>query len=112
MNLKNDMNSEKEPFEAFFEKVKVLMAKCYSDHPTGISCLDARPIWAAGLSDTDYDLAMRGSFTVEAAAAYLGVSDRWVREAIKDGRLPARMIGKGYRIQKAHLDSILGDPRS
>ena len=67
-----------------------------------------RPYWAAKLTDTDFDLSQRGSFTVAASAAYLGVSERWGRQAIKRGIFPAKRIGKGDRIQKAHLDAILG----
>ena len=70
--------------------------------------VDDRPCWAALLPDAEYELTTRGVFNVRAAAAYLGTSPGYVRKLISTGKLVARKVGKHLRIQKAHLDSILG----
>lgn len=46
--------------------------------------------------------------TTEEAAKLLGISARRVLVLIKDGRLPARMIGKSrvYLIERADLEKI------
>ncbi len=53
--------------------------------------------------------------TVEEAAASLRVSVQTVRDAIKTGGLPARLIGKGWRIDldalKAWVASGTGEGR-
>ena len=48
--------------------------------------------------------------TVQAAAGYLKVSPRTIRNWIKDGKLPAKQFnGAGYRIQKRDLEQIQTD---
>lgn len=66
---------------------------------------EQRPSWATGLTEKDCDLAMRGSFTVAAAVAYTGVSDKTIRRLIKEGALEAKRIGNGFRISKSSLDA-------
>jgi excisionase family DNA binding protein len=41
------------------------------------------------------------------AAAYLGRSPAWVRERVKDGRLPARFDGSRFVIPRVQLDAWL-----
>lgn len=65
--------------------------------------LERRPRWAKGLPEKDYDLAMRGVFSTLAAAAYTGLSEATIRQAITKGELVARKQGKGWRIQKRDL---------
>ena len=48
--------------------------------------------------------------TVDVAAAHLQVHRKTVLRYIRDGRLPATKIGKGYRIRRADLDSFAGAP--
>jgi excisionase family DNA binding protein len=67
-----------------------------------------RPLWAVHLPDDEYAWVLRGLFGVLAAAAYLGTSDRYVYKLVSKGKLPARRVGKYLRIQKVHLDGILG----
>ncbi|HEY9724458.1 MAG TPA: helix-turn-helix domain-containing protein [Oscillatoriaceae cyanobacterium] len=67
-----------------------------------------RPIWARGLDDRTYDLALRGQFAVVAAAEYAGVSDKTIRKLINTGALEAKRIGNGFRIQKSSLDAYFG----
>lgn len=45
--------------------------------------------------------------TAEEAAASLRVDVRTVREAIKNGGLPARLVGRGWRIEESALRSWL-----
>lgn len=65
-----------------------------------------RPIWARGLDDVEWDLAVRGLFRVNAAAAYLGVSPKDIYRRIKSG-LEAIRVGKHYLVRKERLDEIL-----
>lgn len=67
-----------------------------------------RPYWARELPEDEYAMALRGLFGVEAAAAYIGTSDRFVRNLVADGALEARKVGRRLRIQKAQLDGYLG----
>lgn len=67
-----------------------------------------RPTWAKELPDRDFELAMRGSFTTLAAAAYTGLSDGTLRRAVMSGDLEALKRGKGLRFQKRHLDAYAG----
>jgi excisionase family DNA binding protein len=48
--------------------------------------------------------------TVEFAAAHLQVHRKTVLRYIRDRRLPATKIGKGYRIRRADLDAFAGAP--
>lgn len=66
------------------------------------------PSWASKLAPDEYAMAMRGVFGVEAAAAYLGTSTRYVYKLVRQGKIPARKVGRYLRIQKAHLDEFLG----
>lgn len=67
-----------------------------------------RPYWAKQLPEDEYAMAMRGLFGVEAAAAYIGTSVRFVRDLVAGGAIEARKVGRRLRIQKAQLDSYLG----
>lgn len=66
------------------------------------------PRWTSKLSDTDLALLEDGHFTVDAAAARLSVSTRWVYQAISKSDLPAQRVGMRWIIQKADVDRILG----
>ncbi len=66
-----------------------------------------RPAWAKALSDVEFEFALRDHFSVEAAAAYLGVSVPWVQQRTRSGELPHRFVGARKRIRKADLDRIL-----
>jgi excisionase family DNA binding protein len=48
--------------------------------------------------------------TVDVAAAHLQLHRKTVLRYIRDGRLPATKIGKGYRIRRADLDTFAGAP--
>jgi len=48
--------------------------------------------------------------TVETAAALLQLHPKTVLRYIRDDRLPATKIGKGYRIRRADLDTFTGVP--
>lgn len=43
------------------------------------------------------------AFTPEQAATYLGKTENWVREAIRDGRIPHTYVGKSPRLTAAHI---------
>lgn len=49
-------------------------------------------------------------YTVERAAARLGLHGKTVLRAIREGRLRATRIGKAYRITKSDLDAFAGVP--
>lgn len=42
-------------------------------------------------------------FTPEEAALLLGKSPSWIREAIRDGRIPHTNVGKSPRLTAAHI---------
>lgn len=46
-------------------------------------------------------------YTTRETANLLRITDRTVRQWIKDGKLPAVKVGSGWRIQKADLDQLL-----
>ena len=48
--------------------------------------------------------------SVEQVAAQLGLHVRTVRNYVRDGRLKAVRIGKQYRIARADLDALTGQP--
>jgi excisionase family DNA binding protein len=48
-----------------------------------------------------------GAFNIMQAAAYSGVRCSAVEEAIRDGRLPGRRLGRNIIILKPDLDSFL-----
>ncbi|MEV4110367.1 helix-turn-helix domain-containing protein [Nonomuraea sp. NPDC049695] len=49
-------------------------------------------------------------YTVEQAAALLGLHVKTVRNYVRDGRLPAVRVGKRYRIAKDDLAAFAGLP--
>lgn len=51
---------------------------------------------------TAADLELR-CFTPEQAADILGKTENWVREAIRDGRIPHTSVGKSPRMTAAHI---------
>ncbi|WP_328746381.1 helix-turn-helix domain-containing protein [Streptomyces sp. NBC_00285] len=51
---------------------------------------------------TAADLELR-CFTPEQAADILGKTEWWVREAIRDGRIPHTNVGKSPRMTAAHI---------
>jgi excisionase family DNA binding protein len=48
--------------------------------------------------------------TVDTVADHLQLHPKTVLRYIRDGRLPARKIGKAYRIRRADLDAFAGTP--
>jgi len=46
--------------------------------------------------------------TTKQAAEKLGVGIRWIQVLIKDGRLPARKIGRDYLIKEKDLKLVEG----
>src|SRR6185312_3218275 len=48
--------------------------------------------------------------TVDFAAGRLQLHPKTVLRFIRDGRLPAKRIGKSYRIRRADLDALAGAP--
>lgn len=66
-----------------------------------------RPYWARGLSEPDFELCLRGYFSVTAAAGYLNTSERWICSRIRSGELHAVRVGRRYRIKKLELDRII-----
>ena len=51
---------------------------------------------------------MEDLLTIEETALYLRVSESTVRRMVKDGRIPARQIGRQWRIPRAALEEYLG----
>jgi excisionase family DNA binding protein len=51
-------------------------------------------------------------YSVEQVAERLGLHVRTVRNYIRDGRLNAVKIGKQYRIGRADLDALTGEPEA
>jgi excisionase family DNA binding protein len=49
-------------------------------------------------------------YSVEQVADRLGLHVRTVRNYVRDGRLKAVRIGKQYRISRANLEELTGDP--
>jgi excisionase family DNA binding protein len=49
-------------------------------------------------------------YSVEQVAERLGLHVRTVRNYVRDGRLKAVKIGKQYRIARADLDALTGEP--
>jgi excisionase family DNA binding protein len=45
--------------------------------------------------------------TIDDAADYLNVSDRWVRDAVRAGRIRSTRVGKHTRFRKEWLDEFL-----
>ena len=45
--------------------------------------------------------------TINDAADYLNVSDRWVRDAVRAGRMRCTKVGKHTRFRKEWLDESL-----
>lgn len=64
--------------------------------------------WMKELSEADRRLATRGLLVVPAAAEYASVSRRWIYQQIKEGRIPARKVGKRYLILQRDVDKLLG----
>jgi len=52
--------------------------------------------------------ATRSLLTVEQAADVLSLHPKTVLRHIREGRLPATRIGKGYRIERSALESFAG----
>jgi excisionase family DNA binding protein len=47
-------------------------------------------------------------FTLEAAAKYLGKSERTLLRWIKDGKLKPKKVGREYHIEPEDLDKLVG----
>lgn len=45
-------------------------------------------------------------FTPEEAAPLLGKTANWIRDAIRDGRVPHTLVGKSPRLTAAHIRQI------
>lgn len=64
---------------------------------------ESRPGWAKNLNEKDFDLVTRGVYTTSAAAAFTGLAESSIRQAIARCDLKARKQGKGWRIQERDL---------
>jgi excisionase family DNA binding protein len=53
------------------------------------------------------DLAAKLTLSIDEAARVSGLSANMVREAIKTGKLKAKIIGRGYRVKRPDLDSYV-----
>ena len=56
--------------------------------------------------DIPPDLATSSSrlLTIEDVASYLGVSERWVYQQVRNGRLPAMLIARSWRLRWEAVD--------
>jgi excisionase family DNA binding protein len=54
--------------------------------------------------------SMSDLYTVERAAALLGLHIKTVRGYVRDGKLKATRLGKSYRIARADLEAFAGGP--
>ncbi len=62
-------------------------------------------------TDPDPDRARSQLLTPAEAAEYLGVTERWVRRAVAERRLPHVRVGKLLRIAKADVSRYIADRR-
>ena len=53
------------------------------------------------------DFSSRGALNIPQAAFYCGVKCSAIEEAVRDGRLPGRKLGRNVIILKSDLDSFL-----
>jgi excisionase family DNA binding protein len=53
------------------------------------------------------DLAHKLMLSIDESAQLSGVSSNHIREAIKAGKLKAKIVGRGYRIKRPDLDSYI-----
>jgi len=44
--------------------------------------------------------------TIEDVAHYLGVSERWIYEQVRSGRLPAMLIARSWRLRREAVDEF------
>ena len=44
--------------------------------------------------------------TIEDVARYLGVSERWIYEQVRSGRLPAMLIARSWRLRQEAVDEF------
>ncbi len=64
---------------------------------------------SAGLSDPDAEeIPSRQTFTVDEAAAILGISRSTAYECIRDGSLPALRFRRRLVVTRAALEALLG----
>jgi excisionase family DNA binding protein len=53
------------------------------------------------------DFSFRGALNIPQAAVYTGVRCSAIEEAVRDGRLPGRKLGRNIIILKSDLDAFL-----
>lgn len=84
-------------------------------HPTSRTCTpdaitrsSTEPNYSTIDRQAAADLELR-CFTPAQAADILGKGEWWVREAIRDGRIPHTSVGKSPRLTAAHIRWILAN---
>jgi excisionase family DNA binding protein len=48
----------------------------------------------------------QGFMSIDEVADYLGLSQRWVYEQVRAGRLPARLIARSWRLRRDEVDAF------
>jgi excisionase family DNA binding protein len=56
--------------------------------------------------DTSTTSRPRGLLSIDDVAEYLGVSQRWVYEQVRTGRLPAMLIARSWRLRQDVVDAF------
>jgi excisionase family DNA binding protein len=54
----------------------------------------------------DDELGVGRPLTIEDVARYLGVSERWIYEQVRSGRLPAMLIARSWRLRQEAVDEF------
>ena len=47
-----------------------------------------------------------GFMSIVEVAGYLGVSERWVYDQVRTGRLPGRLIARSWRLRRDEVDAF------
>lgn len=73
-----------------------------------VDMLGERPLWASSIADDDLELALRGIYTIAAAAAFIGTSETSVRRMVNAGILAGQRLGSRWFILEGPIrDHIL-----
>jgi excisionase family DNA binding protein len=75
--------------------------------PEKDSPMTLQPVPVYQPADPDVELPPQGHLmSVPQAAAYLGVSERWLYDEIREGRLAAMYMARAWRIRPEVLDAF------